>query len=158
MRKVSIGRWSTSKFVNPFQGGLFIYDGKVYDCKDSHLQTLLYLYMYGINTSRKICALFSIEINSVVVELPWRRLSKIVYRIHQTEGWVHQDEYTTMMDTLYRDALKDNMVLPYDDKFTFNRGTKTIWDSWIKTWIFTNYPNIMKELSNKYKKIKIFQF
>ena len=156
MRRVPINRWGNSKFINPFLLKSFIYNNKEYDCSDSHIQTLLYMYMYGLNTSKAICSLFSIKTPSGVIELPWRRLSKLMYRIDQTKGWEHRDEYTTMMDSMYRDALTDNMVLDYEDKHTFNRGTKTLWDSWVKTWIFKNYPNIIKELHKKYKDIKIF--
>lgn len=156
MRKVPIKSWSTSKFVNPFVCGSFFYNQKEYDCGDSHIQTLLYMYMYGLNTSKAICSLFYIMVPQGIIQLPWRRLSKLMYRIDQTNGWEHLDEYTTMMDTMYRDALKDNMVLDYKEKQTFNHGTKTSWDSWVKVWIHKNYPSIMNELGQKYKDIKIF--
>ena len=156
MRNVPIQGWSNSKFINPFCVNGFKYCDEYFTCLEGHIQVLLYLYMYGLNTSKQVCKLFRIYAEDRWVELPWRRLSKLIYRIDQTRGWLCLDEYTTMMNCLYSDAKLDGMVLDYSDKDLFNKSTKTAWDSWIKTWIFTKYPNILKELHKKFPSINLF--
>lgn len=155
-RVVPIKKYSESKFINPFLLGKFKFFDKEYTC-DDHMQTLLYFWVYGLNTSKKICSLFKIYNGHEYINLTWRKLAKTVFRIHQTEGWVHLNEYTTCMDLLYRDALENNIILPYiEDKEIFFLGMKTTWDSWVKLWIYKNFPNIIKELKIVYPDINIF--
>lgn len=134
-----------------------MYNNKWYDCSDEIIQTKLFFWIYAFG-NKNLCELFKIRISSQsIITLPWRVLSKLVYRIHQTEGWIFYNEYTLMMQKMYLDALKDNMVLPYEDDFrTFCHGTKTVWDSWAKTWVLKNYPHIIRQLHNKYPDIKLF--
>ncbi len=150
--------WSLSKFLNPFSLGTFYYDCRRYDCSDPYIQMLLYLFMYGMNTSKNICYLFSIydPYYGDIVKLPWRRLSKTITRLVPTDGVVVRDPYTEMLQGIYDSAVADNMVLDYRDKFAFNSATKTTWDSWIKTWILKNHPEIFQQLQATYPKIKVF--
>lgn len=156
MRKVP-NRWCYSKFINPFVIGEFIYNNTVYDCSDEVVQTKMFFWMY-IFGNRKICSLFEINTPTEgLIELPWRKLSKLMYRIHQTGGWIIYNEYTLLMQKMYLDALRDNMILPYmDDRVIFNRGTQTTWDSWAKTWLLKTYPHIISNLHRVYPDIKLF--
>ncbi len=156
MRKVP-NRWTSSKFINPFLVGQFIYNNKEYDCSDEIIQTKLFFWMYVFG-NKKICKLFKIITPTEgIIELPWRRLSKTIYRIDQTKGWVAYNEYTSQMQKMYLDALEVDLVLPYEeDKWTFNRGTKVTWDSWSKVWVLKTYPNIIKDLHKTYPDINLF--
>lgn len=156
MRKINVTKFNNSKFLNPFMVKSFIYNNKSYDCSDSETQVKLFLWMYGINTSKKICSLFDIPTEMGPIELPWRRFSKLIYRIDQTKGWESVDLYTSTMQNIYLEALKDNMVLDYEDKYFFNNGTKTAWDSWVKVKILEIFPSIINDLQEKYPDINIF--
>lgn len=151
-------KWSPSKFLNPFSLGTFYYDGKKYDCSDSYIQMLLYIFMYGMNTSKNICYLFSIydPYYGKIIELPWRRLSKTITRLVPTDGVIVRDPYTEMLQGIYDSAVEDNMVLDYRDKETFFDATSNTWDSWIKTWILKKYPKIFQQLQAAYPDIKVF--
>lgn len=157
MRKLNVKQFNNSKFLNPFMVGQFIYNKKYYDCSDPETQTKLFLWMYGLNTSKKVCSLFDLPTTRYgIIELPWRRFSKLIYRIDQTKGWEKVDCYTSVLQDIYLQALEDNMVLDYEDKHLFNTATKTAWDSWIRTKILEIFPSIINDLQEKYPDINIF--
>ena len=145
MREIVIDRYTRGGFQNPFTEGVFIYDHELYKCNE-HQQMLLYLFLYGL-TSNKFIKLFQIYSprDGGWVVLKKRLIWNLLYFIDKDGGVKETNEYTTMMNDLYKEAKKRDLI-----------SLSELSPGWLPLYILQKYPNIIKELHESYPKIRVF--
>lgn len=144
--RVIIDRYTRGGFQNPFTEGVFIYDNVLYKC-DDHQQTLLYLFLYGL-TECQFIKLFQIHSpkDGGFTVLKRRSIWTILYFMGKKGGFNEVNEYTRMMNDLYKAAEEDGLLSYFQYS---HRG-------WLNVYILTKYPSIIKELHKAYPKIRVF--
>lgn len=145
-----------SKFFNPFKVGKFEFNSNLYYCENDKSQLYLYLYLYGLCTRSMQC-LFRIYTPEGLIVLPKRDFQRIIYQIHKFGGCYRHDAYSRMLDDLAKDAYDSPVgVDRNNNRELFLTVKDVIWDSFIRTWIYTNYLDIIEYLQEKYRDINIF--
>ena len=121
------------------------------------IQTLLYLYLYGISHNKSIIKLFKVHTGNGIITLRDRSMYNIIAFLRANDGVIEEDDYSHMYNQLYEYCVRYSVEHDISYPGTIhNRHITEEWKTIIRVWILKNYPNIIKELKALYPDIKFF--